>query len=100
MVRTFYTNITSPETQEPDSEPEGEIEVKAEAPAMALDDSNEGMLDDDVDMGGPSGSADGESNAGGSRSARKRGTYMRDGPTVYKQVKPVIKSIKEAKARE
>jgi hypothetical protein len=31
---------------------------------------------------------------------QKRGTYMREGPTVYKLLKPVMKSIKDAQSLE
>lgn len=31
---------------------------------------------------------------------QKRGTYMREGPTVYKLLKPVIKAIKDAQSLE
>nr|XP_019008138.1 uncharacterized protein I206_07306 [Kwoniella pini CBS 10737]OCF46919.1 hypothetical protein I206_07306 [Kwoniella pini CBS 10737] len=31
---------------------------------------------------------------------RRRGAYMKDGPSVYKLIKPVLRAIKEAKARD
>jgi hypothetical protein len=31
---------------------------------------------------------------------RKRGSYMKDGPTVYKLIKPILKSIQNTKSRE
>jgi hypothetical protein len=31
---------------------------------------------------------------------QKRGTYMREGPTVYKLLKPVMKAIKDAQSLE
>lgn len=50
-------------------------------------------------IGGPSNqSIDGDSLTG--NRGRKRGSYMKDGPTVYKLVKPLLKLIKEAKSRE
>jgi len=103
MTRTFYSNVTSPEDPESDSEPE----VDEPSVPMRPDTSGEGEemdldLGNEVDMGGPSTeSADGESNAGGvGKPPRKRGSYMKDGPTVYKLVKPVLKAIKEAKSLE
>jgi hypothetical protein len=44
-------------------------------------------------------SIDGDSLPGSARRG-KRGSYMKDGPTVYKLVKPLLKTIKEAKAKE
>jgi hypothetical protein len=58
------------------------------------------------DTAGPSGaSADGgeaetTGTQPGSGRFRKRGSYMKDGPTVYKLVKPILKAIKEANSRE
>jgi hypothetical protein len=52
---------------------------------------------EDVEMRGVSESVEGETATG---RKKKRGTYMRDGPTPYKLIKPVLKAIKEAKARE
>jgi hypothetical protein len=60
----------------------------------------------EAETGGPSGaSADGgEGDATGAQQGsgrfRKRGSYMKDGPTVYKLVKPILKAIKEASAKE
>jgi hypothetical protein len=31
---------------------------------------------------------------------KKRGTYMREGPTTYKLLKPVLKAIKDARSTE
>lgn len=53
---------------------------------------------EDVEMRGPSESVEGDTPASGHK--RRRGAYMKDGPTVYKLIKPVLKAIKEAKARE
>lgn len=47
---------------------------------------------------GKSESVDMDSAAG--QAQRKKGGYMREGPTVYKLIKPVIKSIKDAKSLE
>lgn len=38
--------------------------------------------------------------AGGPGTGRKRGSYMKDGPTVYKLIKPCVRAIKETKADE
>ena len=84
-----------------EEEDEEEPKEESAAPGDAADTSAEV---EDVDMGeGPSNaSADGESTAGAtsSRLGKKRGGYMREGPTVYKLVKPVLKTIKEAKSKE
>ncbi len=104
MTRTFYSEVTNPDKAESDSE----AEVDEPSVPMRIETSGEGEGEgegEDVDMeinaGGPSAtSADGESNVGGGRFIKKRGSYMKDGPTVYKLVKPVLKAIKEAKARE
>lgn len=59
-----------------------------------------------LEAAGPSGaSADGGEGEGtpaqpGSGRFRKRGSYMKDGPTVYKLVKPILKAIKDANSRE
>lgn len=92
MTRTFYTDMTTTDkVAESDSEnEEPTVAVRAE---MSVE-------PEDVDMGGPStGSADGDSNTGG-RQPKRRGTYMKDGPTVYKLLKPVLKAIKETQAKE
>jgi hypothetical protein len=52
--------------------------------------------DDDDEDDGMDGSGGGSRHGPGI----KRGTYMKNGPTVYKLVKPVLKIIKETKARE
>jgi hypothetical protein len=36
----------------------------------------------------------------GPGTGRKRGSYMKDGPTVYKLIKPCMRAIKEAKSDE
>ena len=105
MTRVFYSSITSPDQKgESDSEHEQETEVghkdvKTEEPrsvSMIPKDS-----EDDIDMGGPSNSVDGDSSADpASRLGKKRGSYMKDGPTVYKLIKPVLKLIRDAKSKE
>ncbi|KAK8850478.1 hypothetical protein IAR55_004396 [Kwoniella newhampshirensis] len=136
MTRTFYSQITSPETHkdEPDSEAEPDppskapshqpgpsvppqmtssLTAKAEALTPGADEEADAEGEDvdvdmdaegEVDMARPStASVDGdESGAGGGlgKPVRKRGSYMRDGPTVYKLIKPVLRAIKEAKARD
>jgi hypothetical protein len=37
---------------------------------------------------------------GGPGTGRKRGSYMKDGPTVYKLIKPCMRAIKDAKSDE
>ena len=113
MTKGFYGSATTAAKIESDSEHEDEP-MEPQGASMSRDLSGRGdtsMEVDDGDAGGlgagPSGtSVDGDSTAGaggGSGSTRrglKRGSYMKDGPTVYKLVKPVLKIIKEAKAKE
>ena len=102
MVRTFHLSVTHPDKKDTDSEaePDGSsvpmrVSVSGEAEEEGED------ADVEVDRGGRSNaSADGESNTDGRSMKKQRGTYMKDGPTVYKLVKPVLKVIKDAKARE
>ena len=54
---------------------------------------------EDEDTGGPS-SMNGDSVGLSSAKNARRGAYMKDGPTVYKLVKPVLKSIRDARSRE
>jgi len=55
---------------------------------------------EEPDAGGPSNaSADGEEHALSGR-FKKRGSYMKEGPTVYKLVKPILKAIKDAQSKE
>jgi len=100
MTRTFYDHVTIPD--QPGSDSEGEAEPNEPSVPMRASVSVE--VEDsrgDAVMIAPFGtSADGESNAEGSRFIKKRGTYLKDGPSVYKLIKPVLKAIKEAKARE
>lgn len=37
---------------------------------------------------------------GGPGTGKKRGSYMKDGPTVYKLIKPCMRAIKEARSDE
>lgn len=54
-----------------------------------------------MDMGGPSNvSMDGESQGPGGKAGKKRGSYMKDGPTVYKLVRPVLAAIMSARSKE
>lgn len=99
MTRVFYSTVTRPHAVS-ESEGEGEAEdAEAEAgPPFDRAGTSADVGEEDVDMGGPSAaSADGDSVAG---KIKKRGSYMKDGPTVYKLIKPVLKTIKEAKSRE
>ncbi|WWC92244.1 uncharacterized protein L201_007198 [Kwoniella dendrophila CBS 6074] len=124
MTRTYYTNITSPELKE-ESDSEGEHEVNettAQGASMQPTILGDGY-DDDVDAEGeidPEGDVEmaepeqvePESNepistatAGSSvvekeKRVRRRGAYMKDGPSVYKMIKPCLKSIKEARAKD
>lgn len=91
MTRTFYSNITSPGEAEPDSDHEdggaADTSIQADV-SMEVDDEPEGR--------GVSEAVDEESAA----AKKKRGGYMREGPTTYKLIKPVLKAIKEAESLE
>lgn len=97
-MRTFYANITNPGEAEPDSDHEEAASSvpppAASATPVQADISME--VDDEVDLRGTSEGMDGES----AMSKKRRGGYMREGPTVYKLLKPVLKSIKDAKSLE
>jgi hypothetical protein len=57
----------------------------------------------DEDVGGPSNaSMDGDLLGSGpsGRQGKKRGAYMREGPTVYKLIKPVMQAIRSARSTE
>jgi hypothetical protein len=53
-------------------------------------------IDERDDTRGVSESGDAESAA----AKKRRGNYMREGPTTYKLVKPVMKAIKDAESLE
>lgn len=115
LVRNFYTDSTNPQKAESDSEPEEEptAEVVMEE-EMGEDGDADGDADGDgegegegdaeaeveMDANGAGPSDPGLTRGGRVRRMRRRGGYMKDGPTVYKLVKPVLKAIKDAKARE
>ncbi|WVQ95513.1 hypothetical protein IAU59_002610 [Kwoniella sp. CBS 9459] len=116
MTRTYYASVTSPEKAKDDSESEGEHEqpstsrrntTRSAEPAVPkeeddgdVDAEGEDDPEGDVDMEATP-QADGEdAPASTGRAGRKRGSYMKDGPSVYKLIKPVLKSIKEAKSND
>ncbi|WVR08581.1 hypothetical protein IAU60_005636 [Kwoniella sp. DSM 27419] len=130
MTRVYYADVTSPEKAKEESDSEAEHDgptsrantsQPSQPPAAAAsaseaydedadaegeadpDGDAEGEADEDVVMADTPARTDGYNSAGvgpSGRSGRKRGTYMRDGPTTYKLIKPVLKAIKEAKARD
>ncbi|KAL1410050.1 hypothetical protein Q8F55_004052 [Vanrija albida] len=85
VTRTFYSRETS-QQEDTDSEDDDApttsrgITADAASPAPAT--------------AGPSTPAD----DGSGRTGKKRGSYMKDGPTVYKLIKPCMRAIKEAKS--
>lgn len=86
VTRTFYSRETS-QQEDTDSEDDDDptsrgITADAASPAPAT--------------AGPSTPAE----DGSGRTGKKRGSYMKDGPTVYKLIKPCMRAIKEAKANE
>ncbi|EIW69929.1 hypothetical protein TREMEDRAFT_68376 [Tremella mesenterica DSM 1558] len=105
MIRTFYSNTITPgQKDESDSDGEHDLEPKTEPGSVSMEAKPSGdSRGDDEDGAGPSNhSAAGEtaSEAAIRRENKRRGNYMREGPTVYKLVKPVFKAIREAKARD
>lgn len=109
MTRTFYAKHTN--TGDDHAESDDELPLPPPAPSLnrsassarrgssALAPTAQSVEpDDDGDIGGPSGSVEGESRAYGA--GIKRGSYMKNGPTTYKLIKPVLKSIKDARAKE
>lgn len=125
MTRTFYAKQVNPEAEHADSDDDapppparhdsggahvgavghtsgGPRGSSARRASSALAPTQSVEPDDDVDMdaAGPSGSVDGDSGSARGGGIIKRGSYMKNGPTVYKLVKPVFKNIKEAKAKE
>ena len=56
--------------------------------------------DTSMDIDGERAESRGISETGDADRKQKRGTYMREGPTVYKLLKPVMKAIKEAQSLE
>ena len=53
-----------------------------------------------MDIDGERAESRGFSETGDADRKQKRGTYMREGPTVYKLLKPVMKAIKDAQSLE
>lgn len=91
MTRTFYENIINPGEADPDSE--------HDEPTVPM--PNQGDIS--MEAGGERDGTRGISEIGDSESVavkRQRKGYVRDGPTVYKLVKPVMKAIKEAHSLE
>ncbi|OCF31781.1 hypothetical protein I316_06588 [Kwoniella heveanensis BCC8398] len=115
MTRTYYASITSPEKIREESESEGEHEQpttsKSDTKQIAMpvvtkqeddadmDAEGEDDPEGDVDME-TAAQAEGEAPSTAGRAGRKRGSYMKDGPSVYKLIKPVLKNIKETKSND
>ncbi|KAL7422928.1 hypothetical protein Q5752_002225 [Cryptotrichosporon argae] len=115
FTRTFYDRETAPRAPVPasTSSPVAAAIVAASvamadadasgsrdnslAPPTPGDQDAEGEPDDAADDREASAAADGGDADGVNKSGRKRGSYMKDGPTVYKLLKPVLKAIKELK---
>ena len=119
MTRDFYAKITNPDEEQHNSDDD----APPPAPARAASHTATGVPGDaagsasgyrrastthrgssavgqsvepDDEEDGQGVDENGQPSAGGI----KRGTYMKNGPTVYKLVKPVLKIIKETKAKE
>lgn len=94
-------HVSSSSRPEPKSEPERTASL---APTPAAEDVEMSMEPEGSMTGGQGGmsgtGATGGSFNGDSSSIRRRGTYMKDGPTVYKLVKPVLRAIRDARSRE
>ncbi|WVQ63277.1 uncharacterized protein L199_001428 [Kwoniella botswanensis] len=105
-------------TMQPTASAEGYAEAGAEADADGeeVDEDAEGEadLEGDVHMADTPNKMEGDGNessstnpvgaAGGVpekvKRTRRRGQYMKDGPSVYKLIKPVLRAIKEARAKD
>ncbi|WVQ85899.1 hypothetical protein IAT38_008067 [Cryptococcus sp. DSM 104549] len=107
-TRTFYATHTSRHKEESDSENETDRGTSARATTMQPGTSTDGRgTSIGAGHGAGAGAARGESVGGDAdmasasadegREKKKRAAYqMREGPTVYKLVKPVLKAVKEA----
>jgi hypothetical protein len=93
ITRTFYENITHPGEADPDSE--------HDEPTVPM--PNQGDVSMEADGDGEREGTRGISEIGDVESGaakRQRKGYVREGPTVYKLVKPVMKAIKDAHSLE
>lgn len=103
ITRTFHNTHTS---QADDSESEGEeVHHTHATPAgsrAALSRGATADYEESVNAtAGPStpaGSDGGLVSSRGPGTGRKRGSYMKDGPTVYKLIKPTMRAMKEARS--
>ncbi|WVW80887.1 hypothetical protein I302_102878 [Kwoniella bestiolae CBS 10118] len=77
---------------EGEEDPEGEIQM-ADTPSKVERDGNESSSTNTAAAPG----------AGGTekvKRTRRRGQYMKDGPSVYKLIKPVLRAIRDARAKD
>lgn len=103
MTRTFQNKVTQPDVHHSDSEDEpapGPSDTRRGSSAMKLASASVEVEEEDVEMGGGPSNASMDGSTMESKGIRRRGTYMKDGPTVYKLVKPVLKAIRDARSRE
>ncbi|WWC72539.1 uncharacterized protein I206_106501 [Kwoniella pini CBS 10737] len=124
MTRVYYADVLNPDRVKEESDSEGEHDVgstshvqptSATSVEVGAEVEGEGDAegeDEEVDAEGevdPEGDIEMEDitttgNTSGVptkiKRVRRRGAYMKDGPSVYKLIKPVLRAIKEAKARD
>ncbi|WWD08343.1 hypothetical protein V865_006455 [Kwoniella europaea PYCC6329] len=96
MTRVYYTTITSPDKVKEESDSEGEHDLPRGA-TMQPTASAEGYAEADADADADGEDVDEDAEV---KRTRRRGQYMKDGPSVYKLIKPVLKAIKEARAKD
>ncbi|WRT70655.1 uncharacterized protein IL334_007653 [Kwoniella shivajii] len=127
MTRVYYSNIANPGKKD-ESDSEGEHDSRSLSRGITMqptisaegydddqdaegevDPEGEGEGEGDIEMGEPlstnvDGTASGNENltlAGLPRKRqRRKGAYMKDGPSVYKLIKPVLRAIKETRAKD
>lgn len=104
ITRTFYNKHIQ---QDDDSDSEAEDDHRAHStPARSVAALSRGVTADYEDSNnataGPSTPAgsDGGLTSRGPGTGRKRGSYMKDGPTVYKLIKPCMRAIREARSED
>ena len=108
MTRTFYAKTVNPEAEHHESEDEApparHTSSGPSAPGGANPDRRVSVYRRDssaIPEEDEEHDAQGTPNVGRqSMLGVKRGSYMKNGPTVYKLVKPVMKIIKDTKSRE
>nr|XP_018259645.1 uncharacterized protein I303_07713 [Kwoniella dejecticola CBS 10117]OBR81803.1 hypothetical protein I303_07713 [Kwoniella dejecticola CBS 10117] len=88
MTRVYYANVLNPdrgEDEDADADADGEVDPEGD---IEMEDNTTAT------------NAPGAPPKSATKRTRRRGAYMKDGPSLYKLIKPALKAIKEAKARD